>query len=104
MSLKSTRRSIMLFGSTSRLDVERMMLVPTTDEDNSVPLLFSFDAVHPLLPPLQLLGGVMVVLLLLRIGAEVEAVACEDGGAESLVHSPQFLITRETVSLMRTQW
>lgn len=96
--MKSTRRSIMLFGSTSP-PVVRMILVPTPEEDNSAPLLFSFGAVCPPLP----LGGI-IVLLLLRIDAAVEAVVCEDGGARSLVHSPQFLITRETVSLMRTQW
>lgn len=102
--MKSTRRSIMLFGSMSRSGVVIMILVPTPDEDNSVLLLFSFDAVRPSPPPLSLLGGVIIVLPLLRIGAEVEAAAREDGGAKSLVHSPQFLITRETVSLMRTQW
>lgn len=102
--MKSTRRSIMLFGSMSRSGVVIMILVPTPDEDNSVPLLFSFDAVRPSPPPLSLLGGVIILLPLLRIGAEVEAAAREDGGAKSLVHSPQFLITRETVSLMRTQW
>lgn len=102
--MKSTRRSIMLFGSTSRLGVVGMILVPTPDKGSSVPLLISFDAVRPPLPLLPLLGGVILVLLLLRIGAEVEAAAREDGSAKSLVHSPQFLITRETVSLMRTQW
>ena len=101
--MKSTRRSIMLFGSMSRSGVVIMMLLPTPDEDNSVPLLFSFDAVRPSPPPPSLLGGVIIVLPLLRIGA-VEAAARETGGAKSLVHSPQFLITSETVSLMRTQW
>lgn len=101
--MKSTRRSIMLFGSISRSGLVIMILVPTPDEGNSVPLLLSFDAVRPSPPPLPLLGGVTIVLPLLRIGA-VEAAAREDGGAKSLLHSPQFLITRETVSLMRTQW
>lgn len=69
-----------------------------------MPLLFSFDTVRPAPPLLMLLGGVMIALLLLGRDTEVETTAREDGGAESLVHSPQFLITRETVSLMRTQW
>lgn len=74
----------------------------TREEDNRVPLLFSFDAVHPAPPPLLLLEGVIIALLLLGRDTEVETTAREDGGA--LVHSPQFLITRETVSLIRTQW
>lgn len=81
-----------------------MIFVSTREGDNRVPLLFSFDTVRPAPPLLMLLGGVMIALLLLGGDTEVETTAREDGGAESLVHSPQFLITRETVSLMRTQW
>lgn len=72
------------------------------EEDNRVPLLFSFDAERPAPLPLLSLEGVIIALLLLGRDTEVETTAREDGGA--LVHSPQFLITRETVSLMRTQW
>lgn len=72
------------------------------EEDDRVMLLFSFDAVRPEPPPLVVLRGLIIALLLLGRDTEVETMAREDGGA--LVHSPQFLITRETVSLMRTQW
>lgn len=81
-----------------------MMSVPSPDEENVVSLLISFNAVRSPLPPLPLLRGVVIELPLLRRGAEIETVAREDGSVKSLVHSPQFLITRETVSLMRTQW
>lgn len=97
----------MLFGSTSP-PVVRVIFVSIREEDNRVPLLFAFDAGRPAPPPLLMLGGVTIALLLLGrlLGrdTEVETTAREDGGADSLVHSPQFLITRETVSLMRTQW
>lgn len=74
----------------------------TRDEDNRLALLFSFDAVRPAPPSLLLLGEEIIALLWLGRDTEVETTAREDGDA--LVHSPQFLITRETVSLMRTQW
>lgn len=74
----------------------------TREEDNRVPLLFSFDAVRPAPPSLLLLGVAIIASLWLGRDTEVETTAREDGDA--LVHSPQFLITRETVSLMRTQW
>lgn len=74
----------------------------TREEDDRVMLLFSFDAARPAPAPPVVLGGLITALLLLGRDTEVETTAREDGGA--LVHSPQFLITRETVSLMRTQW
>lgn len=73
----------------------------TREEDDRVPLLFSFDAVRPAPPSLLLLGRVVTALS--GRDTEVKTTAREDGHAESLVHSPQFLMTRETVSLMRTQ-